>query len=234
MPVRLLLNQPDSKFLIFGRGRSGSTLLQDLLNNHPFIHCQDEILRHPTYSLKFKIKYYESTHQKPVYGFKLLTYQCTDVHKIKNINAFLRNLSSDGYKLIYLERENIVHQAFSCVNAFQSGTFHNRTSTVQGFSPVEVPVEKIHMWINILSRRKSIEQDALKDLDFLHVFYEKHLENPSQHQSTVDLVCSYLNLDSYPVKTDLKKLMPSNLEEKVANFDQIKESLANTPYYSQF
>ena len=36
--------KPPTKFVIFGRGRSGSTLLVSLLNSNPDIHCDGEIL----------------------------------------------------------------------------------------------------------------------------------------------------------------------------------------------
>ncbi|HBE17486.1 MAG TPA: hypothetical protein DEG17_03890 [Cyanobacteria bacterium UBA11149] len=37
-------NIPSNKFVIFGQGRTGSTLLYSLLNSHPQIHCDEEIL----------------------------------------------------------------------------------------------------------------------------------------------------------------------------------------------
>ncbi len=33
-----------SKFIIFGQGRSGSTLLKQLLDSHPEITCEGELL----------------------------------------------------------------------------------------------------------------------------------------------------------------------------------------------
>lgn len=35
---------PKTRFVLVNNGRSGSTLLVDLLRSHPAIDCQDEIL----------------------------------------------------------------------------------------------------------------------------------------------------------------------------------------------
>ena len=89
------LRQPDlpkKKFIIFGWGRSGSILLVSLLDSHNKIHCDGEILHNPVLSPHLQIKLCASRCHKPIYGFKLLTYQIKQVQQIKKPCKFVRQL----------------------------------------------------------------------------------------------------------------------------------------------
>lgn len=99
---------PEKKFVIFGRGRSGSTLLVELLDSHPQIHCDNEILHDRVLFPRLYIDSCASRYQSQVYGFKFLSYQIKDVQRISQPKKFLLQLYQSGYKIIYLRRENLL------------------------------------------------------------------------------------------------------------------------------
>ena len=79
-----------TKFAIFGQGRTGSTLLVDLLNRHPKIACEEEIFnrrRHPFNGKIWKpywfLKGVEANYRDKVFGFKVKIYQLTKHQQIQ-------------------------------------------------------------------------------------------------------------------------------------------------------
>ena len=115
---------PANKFVIFGRGRSGSTLLVNLLNNHNKIHCDGEIMHDHLLFPRLYIDLSASRYQSRVYGFKLLSYQLKDVQQIYDPEKFLLSLYESGYKFIYLTRRNLLAHALSNINARQKKFHH--------------------------------------------------------------------------------------------------------------
>jgi hypothetical protein len=114
-----------NRFIIYGLGRCGSTLLGNLLNSVSQIHCDREILHDPVRSPRLHIEKCASRCELPVYGFKLLQYQIREVQSIKQPEKFLLNLHEVGFKFIYLSRRNLLRHGFSNVYARQK-QFHLR------------------------------------------------------------------------------------------------------------
>lgn len=226
MPFRLAFAPPQKKFLIFCRGRSGSTLLYQLLNQHPEINCQGELLHSPTAFPKWRIRYYETLNRKTCFGFKLLTYQCTDVLKLKDTAAFLDFFEKRGYQLIYLERKNLLRQALSNIIAFQTNNFQGKKDR----SPKIIPVEKLRNWLNLLEKRKQLEQQWLAGRNYLHLVYEDDLQHSHTHQKTIDKICAFLDVPienlpagrSFPVQS---------FQDMIANYSEIEAFLKDTPHH---
>ena len=95
----------NKKFIIFGQGRSGSTLLVDLLNSHPAIYCDDEILMYKVIFPKTYVKARSVSSKKHVYGFKVKIYQLWH-QNILDSHKFLFHFYKSGWKILYLKRGN--------------------------------------------------------------------------------------------------------------------------------
>src|SRR4030095_16137361 len=73
------IDYPQKKFVIYTRGRTGSTVLTDLINSHPDIFCDAEIFNFIYCNTKvlFPRAYIKSCskrasiYKKKVYGFKV-------------------------------------------------------------------------------------------------------------------------------------------------------------------
>jgi hypothetical protein len=77
---------------------------------------------------------------------------------------------------------------------------------------------------------RDYEHLLLKGLPHLSLTYEEHLKDPPSHQSTVDMVCEYLGIESAPVQTEYQKIAPRSLREGVSNYDVLADHLATTEY----
>lgn len=119
-------NPPDTRrFVIFSRGRSGSTLLISLLDSHPQIHCDAELLRQRRL---FPYRYVEGHLRRcrvSAYGFKLLLYHLTCIHRMRDPRAFIEQLIAGGFSILHLERENHFRHALSNIWSQEIGRFHS-------------------------------------------------------------------------------------------------------------
>ena len=217
---------PSNKFVIFGRGRSGSTLLVNLLTNQNQIHCDNEILHDRLLFPRIYIDLCASRCQYSVYGFKLLSYQVRDVQPIFKPEKFLLSLYENGYKFIYLTRSNLVDHALSNINAKLKQKFHHRSDEGKlEYKPIKVKIEEVFHRIQFSEELEKYEKKLLKSIPHLSLTYEDNLLHSECHQKTVDQILELFNLPSKPVKTNLVKLMPLELSEMVENYEELTLSI---------
>jgi len=232
------LPRPRTKFIIFAQGRSGSTLLVDLLNSHPDIHCDDEILNVKAYHKIRFIKLYikarsmvTKLNKKSVYGFHVKIYQLTDDHLILNPARFLKQLCSDGWIILYLKRNNILRQAVSNELAMQRRIYHlTKKDGGKKLGKVSVDCERI---LKMAEKRKDLlcqELEVLKDISHLTIEYEKDLLKEENHQKTADKIFQYLGLSSVQIDTSLSRTGKDNLDEVIENYVEFKNVIGKSEF----
>lgn len=215
------------KFVIFGQGRSGSTLLVDLLNCIPDTHCDREILgRKVVFPLRW-VNAQRKAQPSQHYGFKVKIYQLTDTQQI-DPRRFLSELHEQGWQGIYLWRRDVVRQILSNFTLAR-----DRQSQYVGADRPKTQA----VWVNpqtvlygIEGRAALWEQEraALAGVDFHEVVYEDDLLSPESHQATLGALTSYLGLPHAQAKTDRHKINVGPLRELIQNYDEIAEVLQPT------
>lgn len=218
----------DCKFVIFGRGRSGSTVLVSLLNTLPEIYCDGEVFNVRAILPKARLKracYYTGS---SIYGFKLLSYQLFRYSGSYQKN-FLNYLVKTGFRIIYLKRENILMHAISNIRAREYG-FHNNDKIKGIARKIKIEKSELFYWLE-LSEKREIKEDALlSGVDYLRLIYERNLENPDKHKATIDEICNFLNIERGAVATQYKKVSPERLVDSIENYQYLKEILNNTRF----
>lgn len=221
---------PSQKFVIFGRGRSGSTLLVNLLDSHNKIHCDGELLHDRLFFPRLYIDLCASRYQSYAYGFKLLSYQIRDIQSISNQEKFLFNLYKSGYKFIYLTRRNLLYHALSNINA-RMKKFHQRLNEGKlSYQPIKIEIKQVFEWIEKSENMEKYEHELLREIPHLSLTYEEDLLHQEFHQKTVDKITELLALPSLPVKTNLVKLMPLELSKMVENYEELVQGVKNSKY----
>ncbi|MDJ0634985.1 MAG: hypothetical protein QNJ34_17480 [Xenococcaceae cyanobacterium MO_188.B29] len=220
---------PPKRFVIFGKGRSGSTLLVGLMNSLDQVHCDNEILHNLVPFPRLYIDACASRSQSLVYGFKLLSYQIKSVQPIKKPQEFLYNLNQSGYKIIYLKRHNLLRHALSNIYARQK-QFQYRVGQIKKDTTIQVSIEDVLQWIANSERLSEYESNLLQDIPHLSLSYEDNLLNNSSHQATIDKICALLNIPSMPAKTNLVKSTPSQLSDLVANYEELEQAIKASKY----
>lgn len=224
------------RFILFGRGRSGTTTLVSLLNSHPQIVCEGEILALPVFFPRQHVLARCANSGAAVYGCKILSYQVSQVQPIKERQQFISDLSRLGFQIIYLKRRNLLQHALSNMRARQFG-FHSKTSELapgagSAGAPAAITVDpdELLRWMQGSAHLERFESEALQDVPHLPLVYEDHLADASSHEATAASAFDFLGLDHVPVSTEYRKLSPASLRDSVANYDELVQALHGTPF----
>lgn len=215
---------PKEKFIIFGSGRNGSTLLVSLLDSTSGIFCDNEIYHRKVMFPKAYRSARARLANKDVYGYKLLTYHISLKMGIPNeqFTDHLRELQAEGYKIIHLMRYNFVRQALSNLYARHRGQFHsNSTVGKKTDKKMVVKLDELEGWIRNLEDNARWELSLVADLPHLSLSYEADLEDKSAHLTTLRRVSQFLGVNVEPPTTELRKVTPESLESFVENADEV-------------
>jgi LPS sulfotransferase NodH len=222
---------PAKKFVIFGQGRTGSTLLVELLNTAKDTHCDKEIfnifhftgerISNPATYVKGRSKRFFDK----VYGFKVKIYQLENDHKVESVRDFLSVLIHQGYKIIYLNRDNVVQHAYSNVKRSTTGVTHVHKKLNE---KQKITISAAQLMKEILTRirLKEVEREVLEGLDYLQISYESDLLDGSFHLQTVNRIRGYLGLSLLTsVSSKLQKITDRSLADEITNYDEVMFAL---------
>lgn len=226
-------NVAEKKFVIFTSGRSGSTLLVDLLNSSPEIQCDDELLKRRVAFPIPLVRSFERQSERLIYGFKLLSYQLLNVQTgIKNKKKFLDQLiHEEGYQLIHLSRNNKAKQALSIIYAFYRGQWHNQQGSKQKEAKrFELnPATYLH-FLGELQVLEDFEQAMVSNFEHLSLTYEQDLQQPEQYEKSMQRVSEYLGVEIARPETNLKKVTPSKLSDMISNQEALVRAVRNSEF----
>lgn len=226
-------HEPASKFVIFTSGRSGSTLLVDLINSNPAIQCDGELLKRRVAFPYPLVRRFEKSSKKEIYGFKLLSYQLLNVQTgIKHKQSLLDTLVYEqNYKLIYLDRENKAKQALSIIYGFYRGKWHNEAGKSEGNTPpFELDPTVFLKFLTELDVLERFEKSIIATYPHLYLSYEKDLRDDISREATMRRVYEFLQVPYVATSTQLQKVTPSELSSMISNKAAVIEALKGTPY----
>ncbi|MEQ9187021.1 MAG: hypothetical protein RLP15_04750 [Cryomorphaceae bacterium] len=240
--------KPKVKFIIFSQGRSGSTLLSDLLDSSPIVKSDGELfgagmpirVRFPKCYMYLRMKSFRSD----VYGCKIKVYDLEHQHGMNEdqTRKFLRARFAEGWKIIHLRRSNKLRQALSSLVAETTAEYHATSDKpVSEREKIHVNVEELPHRLYWLNRYDQLENEILKGFEPYKVSYEKHLLPAENHQALLDELMAFLNLPTCKAKTSYRRTSADNLKSYIANYDEMvdvltannyQEYLSTTPFES--
>lgn len=220
----------EPRFVIVTVGRTGSELLVSLLNSHPQITCDGEILelRQPFPGLVVFSRALRARLHGHAYGFKLLSRHARQ-HYPYNPAPFVQRFHERGFRIIVLDRRDRLEQAMSVIRA-EGRPAHHRRSDDARFAPLRIDPVAILTALFLIEEGVAFVHETLKAIPKLELVYEDDLREASQQQRTVDRVCSFLGLEPAPVQTELLRLTPRSVVDQVENFDEVAALLSQTRF----
>jgi LPS sulfotransferase NodH len=211
------------KFVVLTSGRTGSELLVSLLNSHPDIDCDGEILKEPLRWPERLIAgraVQSSQRGMRAYGFKVQPQHIHDVQHLVDPDDWVRSHRANGWSVIRLRRRNILHQAISVVRR-ETMPGHHRQGQVSSYEPVALdPMVLIGTMCLITHSEEQISQ-LVRGADHLDLWYEDALEQPADQITTVAGICRVLGIEPRPVGSDLVRVTPKATRDMVRNYDEI-------------
>lgn len=238
------------RFCILTTFRTGSEVLVELLNSHPQIRCEGEIMNgRPMFPYLFARGKARAANYRGLdaYGFKLLSIQLMDFFNPPD-RDFARRLASDGFFFVHLRRRNVLRQAISYFRAAATGDWHPHdlagagppasqmdgpaepNEDVRTRGRLELDVSQLIFEMRLIDIQNGALEWMIEGLPQRSLWYEDHLERPELHQSTIDELCRDLSVDPAPVRASLKKIAPKRLDDEIANIDEVREQLRATKY----
>lgn len=229
-------------------GRSGSTVLGDLLDQHPDIFWDGEIYLSEYYQCLYSQRknpvfdpftlFEKRRHRggKAYYGFESKT---TDQGFMNcSVDDFIRGLTERNVKkFILLRRSNLLRIAASFQLAYKKRAFHvwkherPQMQTIQlleinrGMGIKRPLLEQLHQWAAELQRLET----AFKGHDLLELNYEKDIEtNPLIALRKVTDFLQLPPLDNPSI--NLNKATPFPLRDFVEDIDEVITVLRGTPF----
>jgi hypothetical protein len=233
-------------------GRSGSTVLGDLLGQHPDLHWDLEVLLHKRVKryarmVPFRKKIISDPirtihwrmllSEKKGYGFELMPFQLEPYGL--GLPEFLQRLRPlDIRYAVVLERKNTLRLVISRLHAMRKGQWHVAES-----SDTEVKTASVHVNLdNVYGSGSTLLENldyfaglhnkigpSLKDYKTLNLTYEDDIApNPL---IGYERCCQFLELPPWEgVSVRLKKMNPFSLNEMIDNFGDVEKNLAGTCY----
>lgn len=238
------------RFIILGRGRTGSNFLRGLLNSHSQIVTFGELFRFYD-SIGWEFPLYDRYWQDPglitlmqndpvgflekkvfrkfpkqvgAVGFKLFYYHAQEDSR-RAVWTFLRDCKD--IRIIHLKRNNTLRMILSEKKAFKTDSWTNTTGIEEEKFTVAIDYEEC-------LRRFKHEQEVAGEFERffqwhpkLTVIYE-HLS--SDYREAMRSVQEFLGVSYETVKPSTYKQSKQLLAEAIVNYSELKGKFRNTPW----
>ncbi|MGB0371589.1 MAG: hypothetical protein ACPGN3_09570 [Opitutales bacterium] len=213
--------------LIFGQGRSGSTLLESLISGGSNFQKNGEILgTHRWKGPKFP--------RLPAYYVKGLAAQqkylvshikITDLLSRRiDVSGFLSDLHKAEWDLIFLRRLYKCNQAISNFFAESRGAFHVRAGDkpLADAGGIEINPERFVQRVRERLYLEALEMDAMTGISSFPVIYEAGLISKENQKETLCRLSDELGFKFDFVEPELNKMVKAPLKHLVLNWDVIE------------
>jgi hypothetical protein len=221
-----------TKFVVFAQGRTGSTLLVDLLDHLDGVHCDEEILDAPVLSTRLWVDAHRYRHPDAVYGFKVKIVQLVDAQRVTDPAAWLTDMHRRGWRVIHLWRRNLLRQVLSTMLAERRGSFVFRDRAVPALDKLVVDPAHLRHWMRVLAAVSVREREVIAAVPHTTVCYEDDLEHPDRQQATLDRLAAFLSRPTATARTEVKRTAAGPISDVVANVDDIERLLRGTEWES--
>lgn len=221
---------PSKKFLILCFPRTGSNQLVSMLNSHPDIHCDNELLINRLSNPMRFINSRASSSNKPVFGFKLQAHHLA-LQKIRDDGTFVRELFDAGYKIIQLTRRNYFRAALSLNYAASVGKFHYmHNDSSDTYRKISLDPQELYRRIEWIELQNDLIARWTSSLGHLSLTYEDDLLQATAQQAATERVLDYLNLPHENLKGKFVKMKSEDIGAFLANAEEIKSLLATSRF----
>jgi len=205
-------------------GRTGSTFLVGLLNSHPEIECQGEIISpHGRFSKAdglnrrqfLKQQAYETG--KPIKGFKM------PFDWVMGQAGVFEDLRHLGYRAIRLNRKNRLEWFISSKLAGANSDYSSQQEYKN--QSIEVsPWEFLHFLGYVDCANKMLD-NMINGFDTLPATYEV-LSEPRTHEQ----LTAFLGVQPYPLTPQTVRSRTKPLNEVISNYEELAAFFRSTPY----
>lgn len=229
-------------------GRCGSTVVGNMLGQHPGIKWYSEIYHtrtlrqetHPRWRHDLRSAQMISGSSMP--GVEIKGLPCQDLHTIgASLPEFSAGLRDSGFEhCIVLDRANILRKLIS-IQVIDQGlrsTYHQPDDESGISGRIELDVGSVRLlrkfaplveMLEYISAETEIARATLgRDFDVLSLRYEDHIEQDPR--VAYDLICRHVGVEPHSPEVRLKRINTMAVGELLSNYQQVADTLVGTPY----
>jgi hypothetical protein len=222
-----------NRFLVLCTSRTGSELLVSLLNAHPRIVCDSEILGH---EVLFPRRFIEGRAVRArrdgarAYGFKLQVNQLQDVQRLGDPAAYLAGLHRRGHRIYRLRRRNLLKQVLSFARTKRSVTHLTVGETHPCPGPLEVDPADVLAGLTHTERLERVADHVLAGVPHTALVYEDDLADPPSQERTLNRMFDDLGVGRYEVRPTLLPTSPARVSDALTNYDAVAAAIGQTRF----
>jgi hypothetical protein len=231
-------------------GRSGSTVLADLLDQNPGVHWDGKLYRKAVQYYRYKTldKHYASWTQRQYsasgakyYGFefKILQDQYPQMLGV-SLSEFLEQSKRMGVThYILLVRKNTLRHLVSHYSSKKRGSWHvTKPDTIKklqfelnvnSVSTGSGPGRSLLQYLEEVEEAHDRVRNELRDAKFLEIHYESDIEEKGADPA-YQKICEFLELEACGVEIKYNKINSFPMQETILNFESVAESLRSTRF----
>ncbi|GGB75533.1 hypothetical protein [Blastomonas aquatica] len=218
------------RILIFAQGRTGSTLLESLLESTGYFHGKGEVLGAPNEKVRFPIAYIKGIARKfadenvvcHVKIYQLDHDRIEQGARPVDPRQFLKAMYDDGWQIIALRRTSKFDHYISGCLARARGAYHKRDDRPENTCLI-IDRAELERGIRNRSALDVKEAEALASIPHKAIEYERDLATPELQSATIANLLQSLDLEQRPAKTQLKKIADRSAVEFIGNYAEARE-----------
>lgn len=234
---------PARRVMMFHPARSGSTVVAEMLNQHPEVSWQGEVIYHLYHRLPFKRLRIPPARllldcmvgvEKPIVGFEAQYYQI-GLHLRSSLYQFVTALERlDFQHFIVLSRRNHLRSVVSNLVAMERGRWSYRPDERVPRTRIRVNVDRIYSYpgttLRTVLEAHDRNRQRVKELlpGYLDLVYEDSIQ--SDPRVAYRTVCDYLGIESVGVTITTRRTTPHPLAEVIDNYDEVSAELKGTRF----
>lgn len=243
---------PRAKVVMMHVGRSGSTVLGNMLHKHSEVFWDNELYHTAHYGLGVdfdRVPYADWTRAQFAFGGQgVYGFECK-IHPDQHLSffngspeAFFDDMRRIGVThFILLERRNILRRMTSQYVGAKTAVRHLDSSEAARVSKVVMDCQTCHFGDRyrpktLLACMEEVDgvyraaHEAFAGEAFLPLVYEEDIDGAEGPARAVGRIFDLLDLPSEGIRPDLSKTNPFPLREIIENFDEVSEHLAGTRF----
>jgi LPS sulfotransferase NodH len=226
-------SDPGTRVLIFGQGRSGTTVLESLICSTGLFVPNDEPLIGLGRGALWPTAYVVGLSRDPARQGVRGNYIChvkpdhLDRYRVKSgcapadMGAFVHSLVRDRWQVVHVQRADVVRQVISEIVGRGRGQWHKHDDRPENLT-VHVDREEFFERIRYNKAMRTREREVLRGVPHFSVIYERDLLDPAAHEQVVDAFLGHVGLArSGAVATELRKINTRPLSAIVENYEEL-------------
>lgn len=217
-----------TRFAVVTRSRTGSNLLTSILDAHPKIRMDGEILRRVEgRAVDRVVARLFRPHPRTIdaVGFKYFYYHPVD----GDPSTAWDEIDRCGCRVLHLRRENLLRTEISRLIANKVGVWSRRRGKEDPLESRRVTVQPAAV-VRALEKTRSWERAARERWEggnYIELSYEELTSHPGP---TLRRIHTFLGVPDHPADSSLKRQNPEPIHRLVANYDELCAALEKTEW----